>query len=130
MKTLFKIRVLRTQTQRMKTLQNGGQISFQYITAGLSEPEKRGHTSRLEHQMLCLYTVPKGFDFEDHEQAKKHTELSYNYHTVTKVSDFQDGDSCPVAHTCSADTRNVNPKYRSKESQKGVEMYICLFFDS
>jgi len=54
----------------MKTLQNGGQISFQYITAGLSEPEKIGHTSRLEHQMLCLYAVSKGFDFEDQNRRK------------------------------------------------------------
>ena len=70
LKIFFKIRVLRTQKQRIKTLQKGGHISNQYITAGLSEPEKIGHTSRLEHQMLCLYTVPKRFDFEDHEQAK------------------------------------------------------------
>ena len=80
LKTLFKIRVLRTQTQRMKTLQNGGQISFQYITAGLSEPEKIGHTSRLEHQMLCLYSVSKGFDFEDQNRRKAHrTQLKLSH---------------------------------------------------
>ena len=80
LKIFFKIRVLRTQKQRIKTLQKGGHISNQYITAGLSEPEKIGHTSRLEHQMLCLYAVSKGFDFEDQNRRKAHrTQLKLSH---------------------------------------------------